>query len=146
MSSPASIDMTQLLLVKSIFMLNTNYQSPDDRVSIGISLKNNGEFKDDGTGATFTQHLTTTPPTNAPFFLDVEFNAKFFLDPAPLPLEYVHYVRRIFPKIVFPYLREYVAETTRRGGLTPLLLSYNIFNEGIDREGLAPTTTAEMLH
>ena len=123
----SSIEMAQLKLIKSVFAVNADYRSPEGRISIGVSLKNNGEFLDDGRRAHFIQHFKTGTPETAPFFLDVEFGALFFLDPPPLPLEWPHYVRQVLPQLVFPYLREYVAEITRRGGFTPLIINHNVF-------------------
>ncbi|KXS56788.1 MAG: hypothetical protein AMR96_00585 [Candidatus Adiutrix intracellularis] len=129
----SNIEMAQLKLVKSVFAVNADHQSTETRISIGVSLKNNGEFLADGQRAHFIQRFTTGAPDSAPFFLDVEFGAMFLLDPPPLPLEWPHYVRHIFPQTVFPYLREYVAETTRRGGFSPLIINNNIFDEDAER-------------
>lgn len=129
MSILPNIEMVQLKLVKCIFAVNAEHRQADDRIAIGVSLKNNGEFFENGRLAHFSQHFKTADPLGTPFFLEVEFEARFFLDPAPLPLERPHCVRRIFPQIVFPYMREYVAEITRRGGFTPLLLNHNIFDD-----------------
>lgn len=129
-------------------MVNSSYKPPNEKVSIGISLKCSGEFHADGTQASFVQHLTTsTPvPTETPFFLDVEFTAEFTLEPAPLPLEYSHYMKHILPNIVFPYMREYVADITRRAGFTPLLLGYNFFNEDPEEKSMPVSTTTALLH
>ena len=125
----SNIEMAQLKLIKSVFAVNVDHQSPNPSVSIVVSLRNNGEFLDDGRRAHFIQRFKTGDPETAPFFLDVEFGALFFLDPPPLPLEWPHYVRQVMPQLVFPYLREYVAETTRRGGFTPLIISQSIFGD-----------------
>ncbi len=129
MRTQSHIEMAQLKLVRSSFAINTDHQSADERIAIGASLKNNGEFFDDGRRAHFLLQFKTADPLSSPFFLEVEFGALFFLDPAPLPLERTYYVRKVFPRLVFPYLREYVAETTRRGGFSPMLLSHNLFED-----------------
>jgi len=125
--------MHQLKLIKSVFSVNVDRQPTEGRISIGVSLKNNGEFLDDGRRAQFFQRFQTSDPDTAPFLLDVEFWALFVLDPPPLPLEWPHYVRQVLPQMVFPYLREYVAETTRRGGFTPLIINQSIFGEEADQ-------------
>ncbi len=146
MRQQSNLEMAQLKLVKSIFLMNAEFQPADERVAIGVSLKNNGEFQTDGRLAHFTQRLTTGQPDTAPFFLDVEFSAVFLLDPAPLPLERPHYVKRIFPQIVFPYMREYVAETTRRGGFTPLIVNQTLFDEDPESPGPDLEETKCALH
>ncbi len=135
MSQQPRVEMTQLKLLKSVFAVNTEHPLTEERLSIGVSLKNNGEFFDDGRQAHFTQRFRTEPPNWAPFTLDVEFGALFVVDPAPLPLERPYYIRQVFARIVFPYLREYVAETTRRGGFVPLIVNQNLFD---DEAGPAP--------
>lgn len=137
MPARSNLEMVQLKLIKSVFVVNAEYPPTDERVAIGVSLKNNGEFQADGRLAHFTQRLTTGHPTTTPFFLDVEFGAAFLLDPTPLPLERPHYVKRVFPQIVFPYMREYVAETTRRGGFTPLIVNQAVFDEEPESSGPA---------
>ena len=134
----SNIEMHQLKLIKSVFAVNLDRQPEEGRISIGVSLKNNGEFLDNGRQAQFVQRFRTGDPETAPFFLDVEFWALFILDPPPLPLEWPHYVRRVMPQMVFPYLREYVAETTRRGGFTPLIINQGIFGEEADRNDEGP--------
>lgn len=130
----SQMEMVQLKLVKSVFTANPAYPASEDRIPIVVSLKNNGEFFDDGRLARFVQRFTTGNPERSPFFLDVEFAAVFALDPPPLPLERPYYVEKAFPRIVFPQLREYVAETTRRGGFTPLVVSQNLFDEDAEPE------------
>lgn len=125
----SKVEMIQLKLIRSIFTINVDFPHSEERVAIGVSLKNNGEFLDDGQRAHFLQRIKTGDPTLAPFFLDVEFGAFFAVSPAPMPLERSHYIHRVFPQVVFPYLREYVAETTRRGGFTPLIINPTLFEE-----------------
>lgn len=132
----SKVEMIQLKLIKSIFAVNVDFPSSEERVAIGVSLKNSGEFLEDGLRANFLQRLKTGDPSQAPFFLDVEFGAFFALSPAPLPLERPYYLQRVLPQIVFPYMREYVAETTRRGGFTPLVINQNLFEE---EDELPPT-------
>ncbi|MDR1920730.1 MAG: protein-export chaperone SecB [Candidatus Adiutrix sp.] len=122
------IEMAQLRLLKSVFMANLDYQH-ESLVSLGVSLKNNGEFSDDDSRAYFRQSFVTLGASSAPFLLEVEFWALFLIDPPIMPLERRHYVRHVFPRLVFPYMREYVAETTRRGGFTPLVLNPEIFED-----------------
>ena len=139
MSEQSRVEMAQLRLIKSVFEVNVE-QPDDDRVYISVSMKNDGEFLDHGRRAHFVQSFSTGRQPDSPFTLDVRFAALFLLDPPPLPLERPYYVRQVFPHIVFPYLREYVAETTRRGGFTPLVLNHNIldFDEDHDRHQDVP--------
>ena len=128
MSDLPYIEMAHLKLTKSVFTVNSGHGN-EEQFALGISLKNSGDFIDDGRRAIFSQYLKTVTFQDAPFFLEVEFEAVFILDPPPMPLERPHCVNQVFPRIVFPYMREYVAETTRRGGFMPLLLNHSVFDE-----------------
>lgn len=127
MREQSRVEMAQLRLIKSVFEVNAG-QPDDDRVFISVAMKHDGEFLESGRKAHFIQSFSTGEQSNAPFTLDVRFAAMFILDPPPLPLERRYYVRRVFPGLTFPYLREYVAEITRRGGFTPLVLNHNIID------------------
>ena len=130
-SLESRIEMTQFRLVKSIFEMRGKDEAPPagDSVAIAVSLKNNGEFSEDGRRATFIQRLQTLELEGSPFNMDIEFAAVFHLDPPPMPLAWPNYVRQIFPRMVFPHLRDYVADLTRRGGFSPLNLSQNLFED-----------------
>lgn len=130
-SLESRIEMIQLRLVKSIFEMRSRNEAPQagDSVAIAVSLKNNGEFARDGRQATFIQRLQTLELESSPFHMDIEFAAAFHLEPPPLPLAWPNYVRQVFPRMVFPHLRDYVAELTRRGGFSPLNLNQNLFDD-----------------
>ena len=124
------VELSQLRLVKSIFEINGGGSAPGESVAVAVSLKNNGEFDQDGGRASFLQRLKTLPlDQEAPFTMDVEFAAVFHLDPPPLPLAWPYYVQQVFPRILFPYLRDHVADLTRRGGFSPLNISQNLFDD-----------------
>lgn len=127
------VEMSRIRLIKSVFELNGETAPASESVAIAVSLKNNGEFSDDGERANFIQRLQTLELDSSPFRLEVEFAAVFHLDPPPLPLAWPHYVRKVFPRLLFPHLRDYVADLTRRGGFSPLNLSPNLFDEGESR-------------
>ncbi|UQZ91055.1 hypothetical protein C4J81_18255 [Deltaproteobacteria bacterium Smac51] len=136
MATP-KIEMAQLKLIRSLFACNINFRPSEERLTIGVTMKHNGEFLDEYSRAHFLQRFHTEESPNVPFTIDVEFGALFLIDPPIMPLERDHYIRRVFPEIVFPYMREYVAETTRRGGFSPLIINHTLF-EDIDD----PDTTA----
>lgn len=141
MEPDSRIEMAQIKLLRCRFTVKSPLQPAGDHFAVTVSIKNNGEFELDGHQAHFTQHFKTGNEPDAPFSLEVEFGALFFLDPAPLPLEREHYVTQVFPRLVFPYVRDYVAETTRLGGFSPLMVDNDIFSEAEDKKSPAPLTT-----
>ncbi len=136
---PPKIEMAQLKLIRSVFACNINFRPLDDeRIILGVTLKHSGEFMDEYSRAHFLQRFQIEESQEAPFAIDVEFGALFMIDPPIMPLERDHYLRRVFPQIVFPYMREYVAETTRRGGFSPLMLNHSLFETFDEPERAVP--------
>ena len=124
------VELSQLRLIKSVFEIIGKGTEPGESVAIAVSLKNNGEFVEDGSRANFIQRLQTIPmDQQPPFTMDVEFAAVFHLDPPALPLTWHHYVQKVFPRLLFPYLREHVSDLTRRGGFSPLNINQNLFDD-----------------
>ena len=118
-------EVSQLRLHKCVFFPNPAYRPPEKPgpVATRLALDNRGTFSPARDSVEFTQSFSTGNGPELPFFLEVEFLALFNLSqPAP-PEAFDHLVNRIFPPAVFPFMREFIAETTRRGGYPPLLLN-----------------------
>ncbi|MDR0621643.1 MAG: protein-export chaperone SecB [Deltaproteobacteria bacterium] len=126
-----NFDMIKLRLQKSMFLHNPQYKQParGEVIALGLSLRNAAEFSQNGALANFIQSFKTQAGPEVPFSLEVEFAAVFALSaPVPQP-EQDTLVHKHFPQMVFPYTREYVAETTRRGGYPPLILNLGLFQD-----------------
>jgi preprotein translocase subunit SecB len=123
--------MVKLRLQKSIFLHNPNYRQParGEVIALGLSLRNAADFSQNGTTANFIQSFKTQNGPEVPFTLEVEFAAVFALTGPISPAEQENYIHKIFPQMVFPYTREFVAETTRRGGYPPLILNLGLFQD-----------------
>ncbi|MDR2301815.1 MAG: protein-export chaperone SecB [Deltaproteobacteria bacterium] len=139
--SAISFDMIKLRLQKSIFLHNPAYRQParGEVIALGLSLRNAADFINNGTVANFLQCFKTQTGPDAPFSLEVEFAAVFALSGPINPADQDAYVHKLFAQMVFPYTREFVAETTRRGGYPPLILNLGLFqdsrSEGSTSEG-----------
>jgi preprotein translocase subunit SecB len=79
--------------------------------------------------ANFIQSFKTQAGPESPFSLEVEFAAVFALSTPVLPFEQNTLIHQVFSQLVFPHTREYVAETTRRGGYPPLILNLGLFQD-----------------
>jgi preprotein translocase subunit SecB len=127
-----NFEMMKLKLLKSIFNQNPNYSEPvgENKVtSITLIIRNAGNFTNEDTRAHFVQSFKTQGSSEMPFTLEVEFGAVFSMS-EPVPHhERDYFIHQIFPQLVFPYMREYVAETTRRGGFPPLLINMSLAPE-----------------
>ncbi|MDR1545669.1 MAG: protein-export chaperone SecB [Deltaproteobacteria bacterium] len=130
-----SFELIKLNLRRSVFVQNHEHArpAPGEVIAMGLSLKNGGEFLPDGMSADFLQSFRTHGGPQLPFMLEAEFTATFSMS-RPVPeSDQENYIHRIFPQVIFPYTREYVAETTRRGGFPPLLINMNLFPDGRGR-------------
>jgi preprotein translocase subunit SecB len=124
-------DMVRLRLQKTVFLHNPSYQQPvkGEVIALGLSLRNGGEFFQDDTMANFLQSIKTQASPDVPFSLEVEFAAVFAMTISVPQSEQNTFIHQIFPQMVFPHTREYVAETTRRGGYPPLILNLGLFQD-----------------
>ena len=118
-------ELTQIRLTKTVFFPNPAYRPPAEGqpVALSLSLENRGVFNSQGDRVEFVQSFKTTGGVSLPFSLEVEFAAVFNLGLAVSPEDYDGLIQRLFPQGVFPFTREYVAETTRRAGFPPLVLN-----------------------
>ncbi|MDR2367655.1 MAG: protein-export chaperone SecB [Deltaproteobacteria bacterium] len=127
-----NFDMIKLRLQKSIFLHNPSYRQPSrgEVIALGLSLRNAADFSQNGSLANFLQCFKTQTGPDVPFSLEVEFAAVFALSsPAAAQADQDTLIHKLFPQLVFPYTREYVAETTRRGGYPPLILNLGLFQD-----------------
>jgi preprotein translocase subunit SecB len=135
-NSPGSIpcEMTRLQLIKSLFKRNPSWsEPPDGRISVAtLVIRNTGAFTPGGESAEFIQIFRTGESSGMPFTLEVEYGAVFSMSRPVPPEERDFYLHRAFPRLVFPFMREYVAETTRRGGFPPLVINMNVAPEPRD--------------
>jgi preprotein translocase subunit SecB len=120
-----SYELSQIRLTKSVFFPNPGYSppAPGQPVALSLSLENQGTFNQDGTMVEFVQAFQTAGGVDLPFSLEVEFLAVFTLSGAVPNEDRENLIQRLFPQVVFPFTREYIAEVTRRGGFPPLVLN-----------------------
>ncbi|MDR1487922.1 MAG: protein-export chaperone SecB [Deltaproteobacteria bacterium] len=125
------LELVQLKLQKSIFSLNHAFRQPPhgELIAVNLSLHNRGEFIEDCTKARFLQIFQIQPSQFTPFFLEVEFAALFSLSFPVSPNEHDIYINHLFPQLIFPHTRDYVAEITKRGGFPPLQIDQGVFQE-----------------
>ncbi|MDR1080470.1 MAG: protein-export chaperone SecB [Deltaproteobacteria bacterium] len=128
MTDPVPFEMTRLQLVKSVFVRNASWHGPPDgRIAVAtLTIRNSGGFTQKGDQAEYLMTFKTAEEGLMPFALEVGYGAHFRMT-APVPAgDRPYYVHRAFPRMVFPFMREYVAETTRRGGFPPLVINMSV--------------------
>jgi hypothetical protein len=151
MSNVINFELLKLQLLKCNFSHNPGFtEPPEGEIStITLSIGNAGDFSEGGTIAHFVQSFKTQVTDSMPFNLEVEYGAVFSMA-APVPkTKYDQYIHHFFPQQVFPYLREYVAEITRRGGFPPLLFTMSMYadlNREKNDQDTSSQVTAKWIH
>ncbi|MDR0549666.1 MAG: protein-export chaperone SecB [Deltaproteobacteria bacterium] len=129
MPSRINFELNKLRLIKSLFTTNPGYHppAPGELIAMGVTLRNGGEFSADGGQAHFVQSFKTQAAYEMPFSLEVEFEALFALSAPVAHADREPFLVHIFPQVIFPFMREYVADTTRRAGFPPLLINQSFY-------------------
>jgi preprotein translocase subunit SecB len=127
----STFEITKIKLLKCSFSHNPAFKSSGDNstISLGLNIRNEGEFKDDGLAARIVQTFRTYASYEMPFSLELEFGAVFNMHQPVPPPERSTYLSQILPQTVFPFTREFIAEITRRAGYPPLLVNVGQFPE-----------------
>jgi hypothetical protein len=151
MPSRINFELHKLRLIKSVFTTNPGYQppAPGELIAMGVTLRNGGEFSADGGQAHFVQSFKTQAAYEMPFSLEVEFEALFALSAPVGELEQNPFLAQIFPQVIFPFMREYVAETTRRAGFPPLLINQSFYPDSsgeVSEESGERVVTSRWVH
>lgn len=124
--------MLEVSIIKTIFIANLKFNTQKQKeVQLGIRLENRIDFDDYGLKARLIQSFYTEMPEEQPmpFRLEIDLGVFFsFHQPVPI-LERGSLVSTWLPQAAFPYMREHVAETTRKGGFPPLLLNPMMFDD-----------------
>jgi hypothetical protein len=120
-------ELANIRLIRSVFQPNPSFTGNiggtlEKPTEITLSIKNSGDFRENNQIAHFSQRFRIEDSTLMPFTLEVEYGAVFKThEPVPQDL-HAKYISNIFPQVVFPFLREFVANLTVRGGFPPILL------------------------
>ncbi|MDR1870478.1 MAG: protein-export chaperone SecB [Deltaproteobacteria bacterium] len=150
MASRINFELNKLRLIKSVFTTNPGYHqpAPGELIAMGVTLRNGGEFSTDGGQAHFVQSFKTQAAYEMPFSLEVEFEALFALSAPVAQPDREPFLLQIFPQVIFPFMREYVAETTRRAGFPPLLINQSFYPDPTGETDLAneKTVTSKWVH
>lgn len=129
-------NMLDVSVIKTIFIANMEFNGQEQReVRLGIRLENRVDFDEYGLKARLIQSFYTETPEEqpSPFKLEIDLGAFFaFHQPVPI-MERGPLVATWLPQAAFPYMREHVAETTRKGGFPPLLLNPMLFDGPEDK-------------
>ncbi|MDR2350987.1 MAG: protein-export chaperone SecB [Deltaproteobacteria bacterium] len=126
MPSRITFEMVKLKLLKSVFRQNPTFSEEREgggAARLQLTLRNLGDFSKGDTVAHFVQCFKTKVTKGIPFVLEADHGAIFAMSEPVPDGEKDHFLQTVFPRLIFPHTREYVAETTRRGGFPPLLIN-----------------------
>ena len=99
--------------------INDAYSGDDIELGINIKYKSDYSYKDKSINCFF---LLFIGGDNFPFSLSIEYEGLFYLNKRVPKKEAESLCKINCPAILFPFLRECVADVTRRAGLDPIIL------------------------
>ncbi len=101
------------------FSIRDDVPSEEHEVSFNLSYNSKYDYKTKSIDIIL--HLSIGEDSS-PFEIDIEFEGLFFLNKRVSKKNAEPLARINCPAILFPFLRECVADITRRAGFSPLLL------------------------
>jgi preprotein translocase subunit SecB len=118
------MEVIDIRLINSKYRANLDYdKAEDDTYNIDTVLGYQADFDEDERIVTSIIKLRSEGK-NIPYEFEVEFGGKFRLEEGEeMTDEVIDRVCKInCPAIIFPYLREFIADLSRRGGFKPMHL------------------------
>ena len=108
-------------LLECNFILNKECEKVGEH-KIDTNIQFRSDYEDDTRVATCFIRASVEDSADSPYSLSLEIGGKFLLEE-----EEIEFLERIctinIPAILFPYLREHVADITRRAGHPPMHLA-----------------------
>ncbi|NQT57307.1 MAG: protein-export chaperone SecB [Desulfobacteraceae bacterium] len=124
-----------------VYSLNFRINPAASKGKIPINLTISHKYKYDYKNKTIAFLLSVSiNDERMPFFLEIEYEGLFALSKRASKKAVEPIAQVNCPAILFPFLRETVAEITRRGGFNPLMLPVINFVESA-KERKAKTTS-----
>ncbi len=104
------------------YSINPNFKMDEDQsVDVSTELAVNVNYSDDENLLSMLMGIRLSNP-DAPFNFDVQGIAAFKFEQKPSQKAFETLAGINIPAIMYPYMREFIAELTMRGGHTPLHL------------------------
>lgn len=118
---PQDIKITLLKSRLYSLTFRTKPEAPQGKIPINLAISH--KYKFDYKNKTIAVVISVSVnDKQTPFFLEIEYEGLFMLNKR-VSKKAVEPIAQInCPAILFPFLREAVAEITRRGGFNPLML------------------------
>lgn len=111
------------LLKSRVCSLNFRIKAEASKGKIPINLVFSHKYKYDYKSKTIAVLISASvSDKQMPFFLEIEYEGLFTLNKRVSKKDVEPIAQINCPAILFPFLREAVAEITRRGGFNPLML------------------------
>ena len=108
-------------------------QKEDDENSVEVNIKGSDHYNKKENKLEIVINVTLKDTFNE-FSLEVEYGARFVLE-GEFEKDYIERISKINgPAILFPYVREYVSDLTRRAGHEPVNLPAINFVKPVENE------------
>lgn len=119
-TSNPEIDFTDFRITRLNFSLNTAFSASSQQAQVHTEFKIRHELQETRLKVFLAIIFSDSPSQQTPFLLDIEGVAIFELQHPPSASALQSLVKQHCAASMFPYLRETIADITRRAGFPPL--------------------------
>lgn len=144
--APSNMKFTDFRILYLNFALNKEFNAAEQHTEVHTEFKIHHEMH----GTTLKVFLGIKFRDNAenktPFILNIEGAATFKLQHIPTAAEIEPLVKQHCAATMFPYLRETIADITRRAGFPPLHIPQVDFSQAFTQDSDSGSPTSHSLH
>ncbi|MFA5700077.1 MAG: protein-export chaperone SecB [Desulfuromonas sp.] len=147
MHTPApEINYTDFRITRLNFSLNPEFSAASQQAQVHTEFKIRHELQGTGLKVFMAVIFKDSPTHKVPFLLNIEGVATFKLQHPPSASALQPLVKRHCAPAIFPYLREAIADITRRAGFPPLHIPQVDFAHAFAQESEPGPAPSHSLH
>lgn len=128
------------------FSLNSEFSASEQHAQVHTEFKIRHELQDTRLKVFLAVIFKDSPTQKIPFLLNIEGVAAFKLQQPPSTSAIQSLVKHYCAAAIFPYLREAIADITRRAGFPPLHIPQVDFAQAFAQESESGSTSPNVLH
>lgn len=140
------IKFTNFRILRLNFGLNKEFNAVKQHTEVHTEFKIRHELHGTTLKVFLRIKFTDNPDRTTPFMLNIEGEATFKLRHPPAPAEIQPLVKQYCAAAMFPYLRETIADITRRAGFPPLHIPQVDFTRAFEQDPSAGISPSHSLH
>ncbi|MDY0212680.1 MAG: protein-export chaperone SecB [Desulfuromonadaceae bacterium] len=140
------INFTDFRITRLNFSLNTEFSASSQHAQVHTEFKIRHELQDTRLKVFLAVIFKDSPTHKIPFLLSIEGVATFKLQRPPSASTIQSLVKQYCAAAIFPYLREAIADITRRAGFPPLHIPQVDFAHAFTQEPEPGSASPNVLH